>query len=234
MSLYSSRLYDVRLLLASPDAPTLWDYSVWQRLTPSLTPLLSSDRGRTSLRMTQFDMCQSGSPNQTYVRFGQIGWNEKAHRKWTHGSPDTGDVSEHWDFYSFSAWSPGPSKCEDCPPDGFMAVVNETGKARGGPKREECQFAYSVLLAVASDVSNSEAMMDRAFRALAAEIPSVLKTQTCRPWSPASPCARTGQSIGSLTEMDAFGAPFVSGPTQKSPPSTDMLKGEWRLLSRVA
>ncbi|MBH1963682.1 MAG: hypothetical protein I8H77_05075 [Comamonadaceae bacterium] len=219
----------MRVLLAAPDAPALWDYSIWQRLVPSLTPLLSSERGRTSLRMLQTDMRQSGSPNQAYVRFGPIGWNEKAHRKWTHGSPDTGVESGHWDFYSFSAWSPGPGKCADCPPDGFMAVVNETGSERG-LKREDCQFAYSVLVAIACDVPSAELKMEQAFTSLSTEIPSVLKAQTRRVWSPLAPCTRTGEQFHSLTDMDAFGAPFVTGPTQKSPPSTNMLVGEWRAV----
>jgi hypothetical protein len=225
--LYPSRLYDVRVLLASPDAPALWDYAIWQGLVPSLTPLLSSGRGRTSLRMMQTDTRQSGSPNQAYVRFGQIGWNEKAHRKWTHGSPDTADESGHWDFYSFSAWSPGPGKCTECPPDGFMAVVNATGADRG-LTRADCRFAYSVLVALACDVPNAEATMETAFSALGAAVPSVLKARTQRAWAPASPCARTGRNFQSLTDMDAFGAPFVPGPTQASPPSLDMLVGEWQ------
>jgi len=229
VSLYSSRLYDVRVLLASCKAPELWNYPIWQRLTPSLTPLLSSPRGRTSLRMNQFDMRQSGSPNQTYVRFGPIGWNEKSHRKWAHESPDTRNVSGHWAFHGFSAWSPGPGKCEDCPPDGFMAVVNEIDPA-GGLKREECQYAYSVLLAVARDVPHAQAIMDSAFQRLDAEIPSVLKARTCRPWDPASPCPRTGEPMDSLTDMDAFGAPFVRGPRHKTPPSTAMLLGHWDLI----
>ncbi|WP_156909613.1 hypothetical protein [Ottowia thiooxydans] len=228
--MYSTRLYDVRVLLASPDAPALWDYSIWKRLVPSLTPLLSSERGRTSLRMTQTDTQQSGSPNQARVRFGPIGWNEKAHRKWTHRSPDTVDESDHWDFYSFSAWSPGPGKCAECPPDGFMAVVNEIS-ADSGLKRGDCQFAYSVLVALACDVPNAESTMDTAFSTLSAEISSVLKARTRRAWSPTSPCVRTGQHIQSLTDMDAFGAPFVLGPTQKSAPSLSMLLGEWEAVS---
>lgn len=227
--MYSSRMYDVRVLLAAPHAPALWDYSVWQGLAPELTPLLSSPRGRTSLRMLQTDMRQSGSPNQAYVRFGPIGWNEKAHRKWTHGSPDTANESSNWDFYSFSAWSPGPSKCAECPPDGFMAVVNATG-ATQGLKREDCQFAYSVLVVLACDMPDAEATMERAFTAISAAVPSVLKARTRRAWDPASPCARTGQNFHSLTYMDAFGAPFVVGPTQKSPPSLNMLLGEWETI----
>lgn len=63
----------MRVLLAAPDAPALWDYSIWQGLVPGLTPFLSSERERTSLRMMQTDKRQSGSPNQAYVRFAQIG-----------------------------------------------------------------------------------------------------------------------------------------------------------------
>jgi hypothetical protein len=228
-SLYNSRLYDVRVLLAAPDAPSLWDYAIWQRLTPHLIPLLSSPRGRTSLRMNQFDLRQSGSPNQTYVRFGQIGWNEKAHRKWTHGSPDTSNESDYWDFYSFSAWSPGPSKCADCPPDGFMAVVNQISQD-SGLKREKCQFSYTVLLAIACDVPDAESIMERAFSTLSAEISSIFKVKTHRVWSPPLPCARTGQSMQSLTDMDAFGAPFIVGNRQKEPLSVDVLTGEWQVV----
>ncbi|MCL2310594.1 MAG: hypothetical protein FWC42_10095 [Proteobacteria bacterium] len=228
--MYSSRTYEVRVLLASPSAPALWDYPVWQRLTPALTPLLSSVRGRTSLRMMQFDTRQHGSPNQAYVRFGPIGWNDKAHHKWTHHSPDTEQESEHWEFYSFSAWSPGPGKCRDCPPDGFMAVVNQIG-ADSGLSRESCRFSYTVLVAIACEIPDAATIMEKAFAALAAEIPSVLKAQTRRLWIPTSHCTRTGEFIHSLTDMDAYGAPFIAGPQHNFPPTIDILTGEWQELT---
>ncbi|MDR2012477.1 MAG: hypothetical protein LBQ20_05440 [Rhodanobacter sp.] len=215
-----SRQYDVRLLLAAPDAPLLWDYSLWQQLVPDLTPLLSSARGRTSLRMTQFDLRQTGSPNQTYVRFGQIGWNEKAHRKWTHGSPDTNENSIHWEFYSFSAWAPGPSKCEVFPPDGFLAVRNEM---TSGIDRNTCRYAYSVLSAIACDLPEAEQIMGQAFSALRAAIPSVLLAQTRRSWSGAEI-----SGTNALTYCDTFGAPFKPG---RLPVSLDMLEGVWQGLA---
>jgi hypothetical protein len=215
--LYTGRQYDVRLLLAAPDAPLLWDYSLWQRLVPDLTPLLSSPRGRTSLRMTQFDRRQQGSPNQTYVRFGPIGWNEKAHRKWTHGSPDTSENSPHWEFYSFSAWAPGPSRCSVRPADGFLAVRNEM---TGGIDRRDCRFAYSVLAAIARDLPEAEPIMERAFSALCAAIPAVLLARTYRSWSGVEVSGST-----SLTDCDTFGAPFKPGLL---PVSLDMLAGEWQ------
>lgn len=216
--LYASRQYDVRLLLAAPDAPLVWDYSLWQRLAPNLTPLLSSARGRTSLRMNQSDFRLCGSPAQTFVRFGPIGWNEKAHRKWTHGSPDTGEDSAHWEFASLSAWAPGPSKCSECPPDGFLAIRNEMVH---GIDRSNCRFAYSVLAAIACDLPEAEQVLSEASTALSAAIPSILLAETRRSW------VGTGaRGDKSLTDCDTYGAPFKVG---KPPVSLGMLIGDWRL-----
>ncbi len=192
--MYATRQYDVRLLLAAPGAPALWDYAIWQSLAPALTPLLSSDRGRTSLRMHQIDTRNTGVPNQAYVRFGQIGWNDKSHRKWTHSSPDTAGVSGAWDFGSFSAWSPGPSKCAACPPDGLLAVKSQLSLG-SGIGRSNCRFSYSVLAAAACDVPQAETVMDSAFSRLREEIPAVLEARTCRPWQHPFRCARTGTFI---------------------------------------
>jgi hypothetical protein len=224
MSLFQTRQYDVRLLLATPDAPFLWDYRVWQPLVPALTPLLSSDRGRTSLRMTQLDTRQSGSPNRTFVRFGQIGWNEKSHRKWTHFSPDTDEDSPHWEFICFSVWSPGPSNCDDCPPDGFLAVRNAIGH---GIDRNSCKFSYTVLAAIACDKPAAEQTLNHALSALSTAIPSALLAETRRSWGG----SETGRNPRSLTDCDTFGAPFKLGPRHEMSPSPDMLEGNWRIMS---
>lgn len=213
---YRTRQYDVCLLLAAPDAPRIWEYAVWQRLVPALTPLLSSERGRTSVRMTQFDQTQTGSPNQTYVRFGQIGWNEKSHRRWTHDSPDTAASSAAWEFCGAAAWAPGPSKCSDCPPDGFLAVRNALD---GGLVQDNCQFAYSVLVAAAMDRPDALQSMKAAVAALGAEIPHVLLAGIRRTWS---------EGNMSLTDCDTFGAPFRPGPQHAQAPALDMLEGNWQ------
>ncbi|MEQ4616964.1 MAG: hypothetical protein ABN482_02835 [Corticimicrobacter sp.] len=219
MHAYRTRQYDVCLLLAAPDAPRIWEYAVWQRLVPALTPLLSSDRGRTSVRMTQFDQTQTGSPNQTYVRFGQIGWNEKSHRRWTHASPDTEAVSRAWEFCGAAGWAPGPSKCSECPPDGFLAVRNalDDGQAPG-----DCRFAYSVLLAAAIDRPDATQSLNGAIAALGITIPHVLLAGTRRTWS---------EGGMSLTDCDTFGAPFKPGPKHSAAPTLDMLEGNWQALT---
>jgi hypothetical protein len=224
MSLYQTRQYDVRLLLAAPDAPCLWSYPLWQQLVPALTALASSDRGRTSLRMLQLDHRQDGTPNQTFVRFGPIGWNEKSHRKWTHGSPDTEAASSHWRFVSFSAWSPGPSKCGDCPPDGFLAVRNAID---GGIDRDSCRFSYTVLAAIACDQPQAEQTLSHAFSALRAAIPATLVAATRRSWVG----SEVGTAVVSLGDSDTFGAPFKPGPLHKALPSLDMLIGDWTIAT---
>jgi len=213
---YSTRQYDVRLLLAAPDSPLLWEYPLWQKLVPELTPLLSSDRGRTSLRMTQLDLRKNGSPNETYIRFGPIGWNEKAHRKWTHGSPDTAESSMHWGFCGFSAWAPAPSKCNDCPSDGYLVVRNEATPESNG---KSYRFSYSVLAAIACDLPEADSTMERAFHALRSTIPSVLLAKTQRSWAGVEV-----RGSGSLTDCEAFGAPFKPG---RQPVSLNMLTGDW-------
>ncbi|MCW4455139.1 hypothetical protein OK348_10035 [Flavobacterium sp. MXW15] len=216
MSGFQTRRYDVFLFLAAPDAPPLWRWESWQRLAPALEPLMQSPRGRTSLRMTQFHVDDRGGDS---VRFGQLGWNTASHRKWTHGSPRTLGASDAWDFHCAGVWSPGPTVCEreDNPPDTYLTITNEI---RAGIARDGCRFAYSLLLARACDLPHEG--MDAAL-ALCRELTrAVLAVKIRTAWSPAF-------SGTSMSDWDAFGAPYRVGNHHASPDplSAGILEGDW-------
>lgn len=218
--------YRVTLLLASPQAANLWEWDVWRTLVTPLTPLLTSRRGRTSVRMHQYVPKGDGSPYYDAARFGPLAWNERSHQKWTHGSPETAGKCDAWSFHSASVWSPGPGTCEkeDMPPDGFLAFANERTL---GSEGVEHRFGYAALVAARLDLDGGEARAAAAVAALREIMAPVLVATTERSWS-GGKCLRTGEHTGSLTDAPSLGT-FKAGPRHKEPPSLDLLAGRWRL-----
>jgi len=218
MSKFLTRQYDAHLFLAAPDAENIWNWAQWQKLIPLLSPFMQSPRGRTSIRMTQFQANSSLSPDQSYIRFGALGWNEKSHQKWTHGSSQTLDISKTWEFCCASTWAPGPGICEkqDCPPDGYLTIRNEI---QSGMTREQCKFAYSLMLAVACDITHDG--LEGTLTACKKLLQAVLAAKTHTTWSP---------SFGgnSMTDWEIFGAPFKVGSPHKRPLSLATLEGPWQ------
>src|SRR4051812_34800435 len=98
--------YDTYFLLGSPEAPPLWRWDKWTELLPALDPLVACARGKPAVRSNQY---LPGSRNP--AKFGQIGWNDKAHQKWTHGSPGDPVASRSRTFWSVEMWAPGWTKC---------------------------------------------------------------------------------------------------------------------------
>jgi hypothetical protein len=217
MSEFITRQYDCHLFLAAPDAENIWNWAQWCKLVPLLTPFMQSPRGRTSIRMTQLPLDLTLSSNPDSIRFGQLGWNSKSHEKWTHGSPQTAGKSEEWEFCCAGIWAPGPGVCEkqDCPPDSYLTIRNEI---QSGMTREDCKFAYSLLLAVACDTPHEGlAEIIAACKALTQAV-CTLKIRTT--WSPEF-------ANSSMTDWDTFGAPYEVGNPHKKSLSTAILLGEW-------
>lgn len=219
MMTFKTRQYDVFLFLAAPDAPAPWRWERWQQLEPVLSPLMASSRGRSSIRMTQFDSLSGRSPNDSYIRFGPLGWNSKAHQKWTHGSPLTAETSVAWQFQCASVWVPGPGICqkENCPPDVYLTIKNELVS---GLEQAHCRYAYSLVLAVATDIEHQP--LDAALSACRELTRAVLAVKIQTGWYP-----EFGHS--SMTDWDMYGAPYKPGNHHRSdtPLSADILQGDW-------
>lgn len=220
MMAFKTRQYDVFLFLAAPNAPALWHWQNWQQLEPLLSPLMQSPRGRTSIRMTQFELNSSRSPNDSYIRFGPLGWNSKAHQKWTHYSPLTTAQSANWQFQCASVWVPGPGICqkEDCPPDVYLTIKNELVS---GLVKERCRYAYSLMLAFACDIPQQ--LKDEVLSACRSMTQAVLTVKNRTSWYP-------DFDSGSMTEWDMYGAPYKPGNHHRSdmPLSADILQGNWQ------
>src|ERR1043166_485276 len=112
--------YDAYLFLGYPDAAPLWEWSVWKRVVPQLTPLMEMARGKPAARSHRYEGRKIGKP-------GRLSWNDASHQKWTHGSPLTSSASRAWEFGSYELWAPSwnVSVREDSAPDVFLKISNE-------------------------------------------------------------------------------------------------------------
>src|SRR3954463_10229562 len=119
---FNDRPFDVYLVLGDPRRPPAWSSPVWSRIAAHLDPLVAAARGPAAVRSCQLRR-GAGTPNQSGISFGRIGWNEKGHRKWTHGPAD-GDAIE---FVDAEVWAPSWTACqrEDRAPDVFLRMRNE-------------------------------------------------------------------------------------------------------------
>ena len=206
--------YLVHVFLAHTDAPPLWRYAEWMRLVPSLTPLLKSPRGKTSLRVNQM------VPNQhdqyfSYGKFGPLFWNDKSHAKWTHDSPVTGETSRDWKFLSMSAWSPGPGYCKEASPDSLFAIsVPQDSKGYF--------YKYIAVLVLETSVFSGNPYVSEALDTLHKITQAVIAARTKRIWS-------TGKPLH-LTDCGCY---YMYGLERHTgEPSLDVLKGRnWETVT---
>ncbi len=115
---FVSRNYDVYVVLCAPHRPIPWSWGHWSRAATLFDPFAVSPRGKTAIRSTQL-LDQS----RETIHFGKLGWDERSHQRWTHGSPLNAKESAHWKFLSMEAWAPSWSLCEQEPPDFFLSVT---------------------------------------------------------------------------------------------------------------
>jgi len=225
---FGSRKYNVFLFFADIEAPLLWHWENWIATEPRLTPLMSSTRGKTALRVFQ-DAPRPDSAFKDTISFGQLGWNERSHMKWTHGSPQTASNSIEWNFHGCEIWAPNPNLCEkeNTPPDGYLIIHNQSNANTSRPKPK---FSYAVLLAIACDATELHAHIPSALSELDQLTRPILRAQNQRHWG-SSKCQRTKQHIGALNDSFLSGGPIRSDYALDAPLDLNCLLGSWEIFT---
>jgi hypothetical protein len=135
-SVFADRPYDLVGCLASPSAEPLWFAEQWQILAPLLRPLVTTDRGRTSVQSLQTDLTATSAKDRP-IGFRGLQFSENPHRRWTfeRGTTDR-------EFHSTEIWAPGWSVChrQGMPPEAFVRI--EADRDQGGGR---------VMIATAAD-----------------------------------------------------------------------------------
>jgi len=215
---WTERLYQCFVLLGSQDATPAWHWEQWRRIAHELDPLLAAARGPAGTSSTQKFLDRKG-----YVRFRRMGWGDKAHQKWTHGSP-TNTGQTNWRFQSTEVWAPTRGVCatENEPPDVFFGISNE-----GFVGSEPLKFNPVLLLTVASDsTADIAALSASVARRIASIVEAKLYAGTVRPWAKAF-----GTSMLTDCLSDAlFVGLFRVGPRHAVEPSLAILQGDWHLI----
>jgi hypothetical protein len=212
---WTNRLYRCSLLLGSQDAMPVWYWEQWRKIARELDPLLALARGPAGTSSTQRYINKKG-----YVPFRRMGFGDKAHRKWTHGSP-TNTESTNWCFLSAEVWAPTRGVCSDQnqPPDVFFGVRNERHA-----EKESLKFNPVLLLAAAADLSSDiEVLSVEVTERIGKIVGAKLQGCTVRPWA---------RPYGSEMLTDAIGDAlyvglFKVGPRHAEEPSLAMLEGDW-------
>ena len=120
----------------------IWAWDVWSKVVPALEPLVAASRDKAAVRSVQ---TLSGSKKN--IRFGRLGWDQKSHQKWAHGSELNRDTSPTWLFYFTEIWAPSWTVCErdPTPPELFVSIENPfiLGHPRPGQFNQLFHFAVN-------------------------------------------------------------------------------------------
>jgi hypothetical protein len=213
---FQDRGYELHLVLGDPAAPALWQWEVRQSIVPHLDPVFRDARGPTGVTSQQQD-----APKH-WLKFGRLGWNEKSHQRWTHGSPITAERSLVRRFFLKEACAPTRGACarDRKPPDVFLFSRNE-----GFWDEQGLSFNPTVLLAVAANlVLPIRKAADAAAEAIAGRTSARLRAFRNRPW---------GYPFGSQMMVDCVWdivttGLFKPGPVHRRRPSLDSLNETWQ------
>ena len=216
--------YDTYVVLGRPDVAPLWRWKVWQRLWPTIDPLIQAARGNPAVRSTQFLPKLAGE-----VKFGRLGWKDADHQKWCHGSPANKDASRSWKFLNVEAWAPAWTACEreDLAPDVFLSIANESF---AGGSRKGLSFNPVVVFAVVSELARQQPSKVSAVVSVLRELTSAkFIGYKRRPWGKA--CGSDGftNAIQDLT----FSGLFKPGPRHESEFGFHLFEDKWKTLSPV-
>ena len=209
--------YDTYCLLGSPSATPIWHADAWHNVAHALDPLIDAARGSASVRSTQYLPKQSG-----IVKFGRIGWTQRGHEKWTHGSP----ASQEWQFLDTEVWAPSWSQCErdDQSPDLYFSVGNE---ALSGGFNERLVFNPVIILAVTTRIAQgSSEIVVNTVNTLARQTKARFVGHRCRPWGSSSGSGFTN----SIQDLCASGL-FRPGPRHDNQELSELLVDTWQPLN---
>ena len=127
-----------------------WRWSVWREIEPLLSPFVSSARGKPFARSSQ--TMGLGKQHRS-VAFGRMGWDQKSHASWTHGSPTNGSDAKLWNFLGTEVWAPSWNVCEKSleAPDFYLRVL------RAPRCQQDRTPQFSSILVVALAASSPDA-----------------------------------------------------------------------------
>lgn len=119
---FSNREYHLYVVLGDANMPPLWHWSLWQRVSAELDPIIAAAAGPVGVRSTQKSIIDGSQ-----IRFGKISWSSKGHMKWTHGSPETLGTPKDSNFLHTEIWAPSRTASDKraMPPDFLLAFQNE-------------------------------------------------------------------------------------------------------------
>ena len=222
---FFARSYDLYVILGSPHSPQIWYWENWRKVAAGLEPFVAVARDKAAVRTTQF-INGGKNPSKDAVSFGRIGWSEKGHQRWTHGSPVTLDSSPSWAFLQMEMWSPTWSVCEreDRAPDVFFAFRNEAF----WPRIDPLKFNQTIIFALSRNL-NGALLVDarRWVLQLSAELQSPLVAYQKRAWGKAR--GSVGLFSDSIQDLVTVGL-FKVGDYHNRAVDLDTFEEKWESL----
>jgi hypothetical protein len=218
---FHARIYDLYVILGATNSPELWQWKNWQQIAAGLNPFMAASKGKAAIRTTQFS-----NANKKYVSFGRIGWNEKGHHKWTHGSPITAKESDSWYFMGMELWSPdwNSSVRERLAPDVFFTISNQVSRDRKTP----IKFNQIIIFAVSIDAGEAVRANARKWvQELSIKLNSPLTAYQERTWGKAF--GNSGGFSNSIQDMALTGL-FKVGDYHNRPIDLETFAESWTSL----
>ena len=214
---FHTKEYDVYAVLTGPRTTPAWSWEKWSDIAKSLEPFATSTRGKTSLRTMQVS-----KDTQKKLPFGKLGWDNKSHSRWAHGSSANLTESKRWVFYSAEAWAPSWTQCEkeDDAPDFFMSLNN--AHIRG--ETEKSQFGAKLIVALSALESETRRSDFRlAVLSISKTVASPITVWKRRHW------ARPFGTLGYTDALNDLGviALFRVGPCHERPLNLETFQEEW-------
>jgi len=224
---YYAKEFDVYVLLGAPGV-TPWQWQAWAEIEPLLSPFVCSARGKPLLRSTQ----TSGTVEQNRaVTFGRMGWEAKAHERWTVGSHSIDLVANPRTFISTEAWAPSWNVCEKFreAPDFYLHLM-----AASPRNKVDLESQFDSILVVALQASSPDvvrAELRTAMASVALLLRSPLAVTKRRPWGFAS-----GAMGGFRDAIQDFGVGrglFKNSDPQTAPLTQNTFAEAWEVLPQT-
>ncbi len=215
---FSNREYHLYVVLGDANMPPLWHWSLWQRVSAELDPIIAAAAGPVGVRSTQKSIIDGSQ-----IRFGKISWSSKGHMKWTHGSPETLGTPKDSNFLHTEIWAPSRTASDKraMPPDFLLAFQNE-----GYWGASALAFNPYIIVAAATDMDEQWNRDVGAFvTQLSQMVNFKLRAYQLRPWGRSLAGGRAyTNGIGDLMTIPVF----KPGKHHTAPPTLDILQEEWR------
>jgi hypothetical protein len=154
-----------------------WLWKTWSQIVQWLNPIVALTNEKVGVRSLQ-----DFGAHQHELRFGQLGWNEKSHQKWTHASLVNGTESLEWRFFFTEIWAPRWTTCQREHRDPALFVMVKNPFITLEPKEE--QFNQFLQLSVPWDLFiNNQKIIDAAIKQIAELLESTAILVRVIPWN---------------------------------------------------